>query len=283
MIGFVNVYKRSGDTSTFVVNKIKKIFGVKCGHMGTLDPLASGVLPVALGQASRAFDHLLDKEKTYIARFDFNYTTASLDLETPPERYSERVVEREEIEKAIKGFVGNIEQVPPAYSAKCVGGTKAYKLARRGRSVELKPKTVFVKSFKIIDKISDNVYDYEIVCKGGTYIRSLCRDLAYSLGVVGVMTRLERVSSGVFNRGNSCSIVDLEKAEDISRFVIPVDSAFDYEKTTLCDEDYKRILNGLTEGYPFKDGVYRAYNGDGFIGIMTVTGGKVKITYIRDL
>lgn len=283
MLGFINVYKRVGDTSAYAVNQIKKIFKCKCGHMGTLDPLASGVLPVALGQASRLFSYMVDKEKTYRAIFDFSFTTPSLDLETEPTAFSKRVVEREEIENVLPNFIGEISQVPPAYSAKCVDGTKSYKLARRGKQVELKPKSVFIKSIKILDKISENKFYYEIVCNGGTYIRALCRDIAEALGVFGVMTGLERVKSGVFEKENSVSIDELKKSPDPSRYLIKAEDVVSYEPIILDNDVATRILNGLCEGHDFPDGVYKAYAFGSFWGIMKVDGGKVDVTYIRDL
>ena len=283
MLGFINVYKRAGETSAYVVNRIKKIFKCKCGHMGTLDPLASGVLPVALGQASRLFSYMVDKEKTYLATFDFSFTTPSLDLETKPCAFSDRVVERGEIEKILPSFIGEIAQIPPAYSAKSVGGTKAYKLARRGKEVELKPKTVIIKSLKIVDKISDNKYNYEIVCTGGTYIRALCRDMANALGVCGVMTALERVKSGVFEKENAFTLDEIISDPDPAKLLISVEDVVSFDRLDLDDESAARILNGLTEGYDFPDGVYKAYAFGSFWGIMNVEGGKVKVTYIRDL
>lgn len=283
MLGFINVYKRVGDTSAYVVNQIKKIYKCKCGHMGTLDPLASGVLPVALGQASRLFSYMVDKEKTYLATFDFSFTTPSLDLETEPTNYSDRVVSKEEIEKVLPNFIGNISQTPPAYSAKCVDGTKAYKLARRGKTVELSPKTVFIKSIKIVDKISENRYNYEIVCSGGTYIRALCRDMASALNVYGVMVGLERVKSGVFEKGNAFSLDEIIKSNDKSQFISGVEDVVDYPIVTLDDDSATRILNGLLEGYDYPNGVFKAYAFGSFWGIMKVEGGKVNVTYIRDL
>ena len=283
MLGFINVYKNVGDTSAYVVNRIKKIFRCKCGHMGTLDPLASGVLPVALGQASRLFSYMVNKEKTYVATFDFSFTTPSLDLETEVSRRSESVVTREQIEKVLPMFVGEISQVPPAYSAKCVGGTKSYKLARRGKEVALAPKNVFIKSIKILDKINDYTYNYEIVCSGGTYIRALCRDIAESLGVCGVMTALERRKSGVFDISDAHTLEDIAASADPSVFVTGADSAVDYERLELDDRSATRILNGLCEGHDFPDGTFKAYAFGSFWGIMKVDGGRVDVTYIRDL
>ena len=283
MVGFVNVYKRRGDTSAFVVNRIKKIFGCKCGHMGTLDPLACGVLPVALGQSSRLFDYLLDKEKIYIAKFDFSYTTPSLDLETEKTFFSDRTVSYDEIQKVLPRFIGEIMQVPPDYSAKCVDGHKAYKLARRGEKPDLKAKKVFIKDIRVLDKTGDNEYSFEITCKGGTYIRSLCRDIAESLGVFGVMTSLERTKSGIFTTENAITLNDIAKREDLSSLVIPPDSAIDYEKVYLSDEAATRVLNGLTENVDIEDGLYRAYAFGSFLGVLKAENGALKVTYVRDI
>ena len=283
MLGFINVNKRVGDTSAYVVNQIKKIYKCKCGHMGTLDPLASGVLPVALGQASRLFSYMVDKEKRYIATFDFSFTTPSLDLETEVSARSKRIVEREEIEAVLPKFVGEISQIPPVYSAKCVDGTKSYKLARRGKEVELAPKNVFIKNIKIIDKINDFTYNYEIVCNGGTYIRALCRDIAEALGVCGVMTKLERVSSGAFDIKTAHTLDEIKMAEDPSSLLISVEDVIFLDKIYLDDYNAKRILDGLCEGYDYPDGSYKAYAFGSFWGIMNVSSGNVKITYIRDL
>ena len=283
MTGFINVYKRRGDTSAYVVNRIKKIFKTKCGHMGTLDPLACGVLPVALGQSSRLFDYLLDKEKIYIAKFDFSFSTPSLDLETDVDFYSERSVSREEIESVLPFFTGEIMQVPPDYSAKCVDGHKAYKLARRGETLDLKAKKVFVKSIEIIEKTGENEYAFKIACKGGTYIRSLCRDIAAKLGVFGVMTSLERVKSGVFTADNAYTLEEISSVEDLSALVVSPDSVIDFEKLTLTDGEATRILNGLTENHDIKNGVYRAYAFGSFLGVLKAEGGKVKVTFVRDL
>ena len=283
MTGFVNVYKRRGDTSAFVVNRIKKIYGVKCGHMGTLDPLASGVLPVALGQSSRLFDHLLDKEKEYVASFDFSFTTPSLDLETEACERSSKIVTTGEIKAALSRFTGEIMQIPPEYSAKCVNGSKAYKLARRGVELDLKAKKVVINSIELLEKTGESEYKFRINCKGGTYIRSLCRDLAADLGVVGVMTSLERVKSGAFTLDNAHTLDEISSLSDINSIVIPSDEAIDFPKIALCDGDATRILNGLTDGYDIPDGLYRVYAFGDFWGVLRAEGGKVKVTYVRDL
>ena len=283
MLGFINVYKRVGDTSAYVVNQVKKIFKCKCGHMGTLDPLASGVLPVALGQASRLFSYMVDKEKTYIATFDFSYTTPSLDLETEPSARSEKSVSVEDVERVLPEFIGEISQVPPAYSAKCVDGTKSYKLARRGKEVELKPKTVLIKNVEIIKNLGDNKFCFQIECNGGTYIRALCRDIANALGVYGVMTSLERVKSGEFEKEKSVTLDELRSADDHSKYLIRAEDVIHYDRIDLDDESATRILNGLCEGYSFPDGVFKAYAFNSFWGIMKVDGGNVDVTYIRDL
>ena len=173
--------------------------------MGTLDPLASGVLPVAIGKSTRLFDYLLDKEKIYEATFAFGYMTDSLDLEGNIVERSEKIPSEEEIESALADFSGEVMQVPPAFSAKFVDGKRSYKLARKGEAVQLPPKKVVINYVRKLCKISDNEYKFEISCKGGTYIRAIARDLGRNCGSCATMTSLVRKKSGIFEIENSVS------------------------------------------------------------------------------
>lgn len=284
MIGFVCVNKKAGDTSAFCVNKIKKKLGLKCGHMGTLDPLASGVLPVAVGQATRLFDFLLDKEKTYIADFDFAYSTPSLDLETEPCAYSEAIPDIKQIEAVIPDLTGEIMQVPPAYSAKLVDGKRSYKLARKGISAQLPPKKVTIYSIEIIEKLSETAYRFKIKCGGGTYIRSIVRDMSGLLNCQGVMTKLVREKSGVFDINNSVSVDDFLKAEDCSKYIIKPQDVLDFPSVTLDKLSAKRLLDGLSDEFPYDDGRYKVFFENEFAGVGEVFGGKIKMkAYVRDL
>ena len=160
MNGFLNIYKPSGMSSAHCLNKIKKKIDYKCGHMGTLDPLACGILPIGVGQASRLFDHLLDKTKVYIAEFTFGYETDTLDLEGTVLKTSEKIPSKSEIIDLLPNLCGKVMQIPPVFSAKCVDGKKSYQLARKGVSVDLPPKEVEIFSIKLL--ILSSTFDFFI-------------------------------------------------------------------------------------------------------------------------
>ncbi|MDE6273751.1 MAG: tRNA pseudouridine(55) synthase TruB, partial [Clostridiales bacterium] len=198
MTGFFNLFKQEGISSTALVNRMKRLTHTPCGHMGTLDPLAEGVLPVGVGRATRLFEYFLKKRKRYTARFVFGKTTETLDRESQPIGEG-RVPSEEEIRCVLGGFIGTIDQVPPAYSAKSVNGKRSYDLARAGKTVKLPPKKVEIISLDLIGQTGVNEFEFDIVCGGGTYIRSLARDIAASLGTLAYMTKLTRTGSGVFD------------------------------------------------------------------------------------
>ena len=252
-------------SSAFCLNKIKRKFGFKCGHMGTLDPLACGILPVAIGQATRLFDLLLDKKKVYIAEFTFGIETDTLDLEGKPVFMGGKIPSKVELIDLLPRFCGKIMQVPPAFSAKCVDGKKSYKLARKGISVELKPKEVVVYSIEILDdgdggeKNSRGIFRFKIECGGGTYIRSLARDIGRGAGSFATMTALERVACGYFTKENSVTLEMLDQAESINDLLIKSDEIFDFEKLVLDKTRATRLLNGLHDEFDFPDGNYLVY------------------------
>lgn len=284
MIGFICINKKAGDSSAYCVNKVKKKLKSKCGHLGTLDPLASGVLPVAVGQATRLFDILLNKEKTYVATFDFAYTTPSLDLETEPNRYSESLPSEEDINKVIPDLIGEVEQIPPSYSAKFIDGKRSYKLARKGVAVELPPKKVTIYSIKLLEKVTDSAFKFEIRCGGGTYIRSIVRDMAAALRCVGVMTNLTRVKSGEFDISNSITLEDFLDSKEPSKYLIKPETVLDYPTVTLDKTQSKRLLDGLKDVYDLPCGLYKVFSLDEFWGVGEVVGGILKMkVYVRDL
>ena len=271
MTGFVNVWKKEGTTSTYVVNRVKRFAKDSCGHMGTLDPLASGILPVGIGNATRLFDYFLDKSKTYIARFRFGVTSVSLDRESPLE-YGGRVPSQEEIEAVLPRFVGEIDQVPPAYSAKCVNGMRSYEYARLGHEVELKSKKVKIESFRFLEQLAPDEFSFEIVCGGGTYIRSLARDLAEALGTKGFMNGLARTQSGVFTKETAVPLEELTK-ENFSKYIIPTDEVLPYPSIDSTDE---KLYNGLKVPCGEADGLYKLYQGGVFYGLARVKEGLLK-------
>ena len=283
MNGFVNVNKKFGDGSTFVVGKVKKKLSSKCGHMGTLDPLASGVLPVGISKATRLFDYLLDKRKTYIAEFEFGRLTDTLDCEGTDVYTGGRVPTKEEITCVLGDFVGEIDQVPPRFSAKMVAGKRGYELARRGVAFELPPKRVTIDGVECIGQTAENKYTFRIDCRGGTYIRSLARDIANKLGTYGTMTALQRTAAGVFTLENSVSLEEFMGSDNPWQYVLPTDEAISFPKIKLSEVHSVRLLNGLFDRVDCPDGLYRVYAVDTFWGVGEVENGLLKMrAYCRE-
>lgn len=246
MTGIVIVNKKVNVTSNDVVVKIKHLLNEKkVGHLGTLDPLASGVLPVAIGRATRLFDYFLDKKKTYKARFKFGVQTDTLDLEGKVIKKSQVIPTLEQIKKAIKeNFLGKIMQVPPLHSSKKVNGKRAYELARHGEEVELKPSEKTIYKFECLREVDKYTFEFEIVCSSGTYIRSLARDLGEKTGSCATMTSLIRTKSGEFKLEDGINFEELN-VESIKKSLIPVERCLDeLEKITVSERQYKNLRDG---------------------------------------
>ena len=284
MNGFLNLYKPKGVSSARVLNAVKRsLKGETVGHMGTLDPLADGVLPVAIGKAARLFDYLLDKYKEYVATVAFGFSTDSYDLEGEITQRSDVLPSDAELEAACKKLTGDIMQIPPIYSAKCVNGKRSYELARKGVAVELPPKKVTVKSIRVLDKISESEYKIKIVCGGGTYIRAIARDLGLLCGTVATMTSLTRTASGIFRIENSVTAEEFKYAAYKSALLVPPDEVIDYPIIRLDERQTERLYNGLYDVYDYPDGIYKVYSPTAFYGVGEVKNGKIKVkAYLRD-
>ncbi len=284
MNGFLNLYKPKGVSSARMLNAVKRsLKGETVGHMGTLDPLADGVLPVAIGKSTRLFDYLLDKDKEYVATVAFGFSTDSYDLEGEITQRSDVLPSDAELEAACKKLTGDIMQIPPIYSAKCVNGKRSYELARKGVAVELPPKKVTVKSIRVLDKISESEYKIKIVCGGGTYIRAIARDLGLLCGTVATMTSLTRTASGIFRIENSVTAEEFTSAAYKSALLVPPDEVIDYPIIRLDERQTERLYNGLYDVYDYPDGIYKVYSPTAFYGVGEVKNGKIKIkAYLRD-
>ena len=269
-------------SSAYAVSRVKKRFHIPCGHMGTLDPMAAGVLPVGIGKTSRLFPYLLDKEKTYVATFRFGILTDTLDITGKVIKQGERVTLESEVVSVLPRFIGEIDQIPPNYSAKNVGGKRGYELARKGVEFTLSPKKVTIINFTL-DKANENGdFTFTIVCKGGTYIRSLARDVGNELNTCAVMTALERTACGIFNVKNSVTVEDFLRAEKVEDLLIPPENAVPFESLYLTEKQAAKILNGVYEDYGFKEGTYKVFCVDDFWGVGQVEKGKLVIkSYVR--
>jgi tRNA pseudouridine55 synthase len=282
MKGFINLIKPEGMSSAYAVGAIKRKFRLPCGHMGTLDPMASGVLPVGVGKTSRLFQYLLDKSKTYIARFKFGYTTDTLDVTGATTDTTSVVPDILQIRSVLSRFVGEIDQIPPKYSAKCIDGKRGYQLARQGIEFELSAKKVNILDIQCLAQTGENEFEFKVDCKGGTYIRSLARDIALECGSLGVMSALCRTASGVFNIENGVTVQDFIDSENAEKYLLPADIAVDFPKLILTGKQAQKILDGVYEDYGFNDGIYRVYNQEDFWGVGKAEQGKLKIeSYVR--
>lgn len=245
MFGFLSVYKPVSKTSHDVVAYFRKLLKIKkIGHTGTLDPFAEGVLPICIGNSTRLIEYLPD-DKAYLAFVQFGKATDSYDIEGNVIFQSDKKVAKEDVEQALKKFEGDIEQLPPIYSAIKVNGKKLYEYAREGKSVEIKPRKVTIYKIELKNFDYDNqeaqVY---VECSKGTYIRSIANDLGQVLGCGGYLTRLIRTKAGKFLLENSKKMEDFSSKEIVENNLIEPISMLNYETYSLNDSEKIDISNG---------------------------------------
>ena len=250
MNGFVAINKPIGLSSSDVVIKVRNAL-TKClsqkqkaGHLGTLDPEAEGVLTIALGSATKLFDFCLNKTKTYIADFTFGLTTDTLDRAGTITHSGDRIPQLDEIQNILSEFVGAIIQIPPQFSAKNVGGKRAYQLARRGESVELQGKNVLIHEFTHLEAVSDNTHRFKICCGAGTYIRSLARDVGTKLNTSAYMSNLIRTVDGKFTLEDCINLEDF-LIEPLKHVLTIERMLLDLPKVSLSAENSAKLLNGV--------------------------------------
>lgn len=272
--GILNVYKEKGFTSHDVVAKLRGITRQKkIGHTGTLDPEAEGVLPVCLGKATKVSELLTEKDKTYRATLLLGLVTDTQDITgTVLRQCAADALTETRAEEAIRGFVGEYDQVPPMYSALKVNGKKLYELAREGKTVERKARRVRIRDIRIVSMNLPRA-ELEITCSKGTYIRTLCHDIGERLGIGGCMETLIRTRSGPFGIEESYRLEELqEKTEkgELSQTLIPIDVLFSqYQKIQIRQELEARLKNGNPFSIPgiqtrFSDQEYvRVYDSAG--------------------
>ena len=291
--GIINVYKEKGFTSHDVVAKLRGIVGQKkIGHTGTLDPDATGVLPVCLGKATKLCDLLTDKNKTYEAVLLLGKTTDTQDItgEVLEEKSTEALTE-EKVREAIEGFIGDYEQIPPMYSALKVNGKKLYELARAGVEVERKPRRIKINSLRVNDiNLEDDIKTVTITvdCSKGTYIRTLCQDIGEKLGCGACMMELIRTRVGDFLIDDTLTLNQIAAymiKGEMEEHIISIDSMFPSYTRLTVDEAYNKLLyNGnklpleavVNEDCEFLDmEKFRIYDsGNTFVGIYQYIAGQ---------
>ena len=276
MNGILNIFKPKGMSSFDVVRVVKKVAKTgKVGHTGTLDPEATGVLPVCIGRATKIIDYIMDSEKVYEVTFKLGIRTTTYDLEGEIlEERDPSNLKNEDILKVVKGFIGEYSQVPPMYSALKQNGVRLYELARKGIEVERQGRLIKIYNIEDI-KINNPYVSMKVTCSKGTYIRSLCYDIGEKLDVFATMTDLNRAKTSVFSQENSISINDLTE-ENIENYIVTMEEALSkYEAITAHGKYVRLLVNGVrvadnrfTKDDIINNRLYRVYDEDGnFIGL----------------
>ena len=259
MDGVLIINKPKGYTSHDIVNIVKKDLNTpKVGHAGTLDPNATGVLPILIGNATKISKYLIEHDKIYIAELQLGEKSSTGDLEG--KIIEEKEIPKlniEEINNVLKSFLGKQQQIPPIYSAIKINGKKAYEYARKGNKLKIEPREIEIMNISLI-KFQNNVITFEVKCSKGTYIRVLCEDIAEKLGTVGLMKNLCRIRVNDFDLENSYTLDDV-KNKNVQ--VINIEEIFKKQPyIKLNDKETKHFLNGVKLSINKVDGLYRIYN-----------------------
>ena len=264
MNGIVIVDKPSGWTSQDVTARLRRVFGTRrIGHGGTLDPMATGVLPVFVGRATRGVEFFEHAEKTYEAVLRLGLTTDTEDITGAVLTRREVTVTRETLESALCGFRGEILQIPPMYSALKVDGQKLCDLARKGKEVERRPRPITIHELTLLDFTGETAR-LRVRCSKGTYIRTLCKDIGETLGCGGCMESLRRIAAGEYTIAEAVPLEALLQAENPGEYLRPVDTMFrNYPAVKLTPNQEKRCRCGNSFSVKLPGGIYRAYSQSG--------------------
>lgn len=282
MNGILIVDKPTDWTSFDVIAKLRGILGTrKLGHSGTLDPMATGVLPVFAGVASKAVDMQPNHDKTYCAVLRFGLCTDTGDVTGTVLETSNQKVTKQQLLEVLPRFTGDIMQTPPMYSAVKINGTPLYKLARQGVTVERKARPVTIYRLDLLEQSGEQDFVLEVACSKGTYVRTLVEDLGKVLGVPATLAGLRRTQAGVFDLQHSHTLEEIQAAKDagtLEQLFVPVETVFAHlPQITVNEQNKMRLFNGAP-CYRFQqpEGVYRLYSGEEFLGL-----GKIQNTQLK--
>ena len=264
MNGIVIVDKPQGWTSQDVTARLRRVFNTRrIGHGGTLDPMATGVLPVFVGRATRGVEFFEHAEKTYETVLRLGITTDTEDITGTVLTEQDAFVTGEMLEEVLEKFRGDIMQVPPMYSALKVNGQKLYDLARKGKEVERQPRPITIHELTLLGMEAEGIR-LRVRCSKGTYIRTLCKDIGQALGCGGCMAALRRVAAGEYTAEEAVPLQVLLETENPEQYLRPVDSMFrNYPQVTLSEKQEIRCRNGNSFSVQMAEGTYRAYSRDG--------------------
>ncbi len=279
MDGIIVINKSKNCTSHDIVRKAKRILNEKVGHTGTLDPNATGVLPLLVGKGTQISKYIINHDKTYEAVLQLGEKRDTADAEGKILETKEVPKENlytENVEKVLKSLIGMQEQVPPIYSAIKVNGKKLYEYARKGENVEIQPRLIEIYDIELIKiDLQSKTIEFRVHCSKGTYIRTLCENIAERLHTVGYMKELNRTQVGEFKIEDSIIIEELEKSTN-NKF-ITIEKYFDLSKNiNLNEKKLQLFLNGVQLTYNLENGIYKIYSDENFIGIGTVKNNLLK-------
>lgn len=270
MDGLIIINKPKSYTSHDIVNVVRKKLNIKkVGHTGTLDPNATGVLPILIGTGTKISKYLVEHEKTYIATLVLGKKTDTGDSEGNVIEEDNNFINynKEKIESVLKSFIGKQNQTPPIYSAIKVGGKKLYEYAREGKSVDIKPREIEISEIALENYNNRDEIVFKVTCSKGTYIRTLCEDIAKRLGTVGYMKELQRTKVNEFDIKDAITLEDLDNV-NIKNKIISIEKLFiNNKKIDLNNRKLELFLNGVQLTHDLNDGVYRIYNNNNFIGL----------------
>lgn len=275
MDGIVIVDKPQGWTSQDVTARLRRVFGTRrIGHGGTLDPMATGVLPVFVGRATRAVEFFEHAEKTYETVLRLGITTDTEDMTGTVLTEENVSFTEEQLQETLAAFRGEILQVPPMYSALKVNGQKLCDLARKGKTVERQPRPITIHELTLVER-GENTLRLRVRCSKGTYIRTLCKDIGEKLGCGGCMESLRRVAAGEYTIDEAVPLQTLLDTEEPEKYLRGVDTMFrNYPAVTLTANQETRCRNGNAFSVSLAPGTYRAYSQDGeFLMLAKVDGG----------
>ena len=287
MDGIIIINKGKNYTSNDVVSIVKKITKSKVGHTGTLDPNATGVLPLLIGNATKVSKYLINHDKEYEVVLQLGIRTETADVEgkvIEQKEVTAEMLNKDNIEEKLQQFIGKQEQIPPIYSAIKVNGKKLYEYARRGQEVELKPRQIEIYSIQLVGiNEKEKQISFKVKCSKGTYIRSLCEDISKKLGTVGYMKELNRLQAGEFYIKDAVTISEMKEKIEAGNLenIITIEEIFkNNPQIQLEQEQIEPYINGVKINTKKTNGVYRIYKPDGtFIGLGIVENSKLK----RDL
>ena len=284
MDGIILINKQKSCTSHDVVNKIKHLFNEKVGHTGTLDPNATGLLPILIGQGTKLSYYLINHDKEYEVTLQLGIKTDTADGEgkvLEEQNVDKEVLEEENVANVLESFIGKQLQTPPIYSAIKLNGKKLYEYARKNIQVDVKPREIEIYDISITHiNAEKNELQFTVKCSKGTYIRSLCEDIAKKMGTIGYMKELNRTKVGIFDIRNSIKIEELEDNKDnetyLKEHIISIEDLFielygDKNKVMLSERKIELFLNGVKLTQALADGLYRVYDEkETFIGIGSI-------------